>query len=90
VIGADYTAIQWWAESMRGTAEILARMDTSTADRQDLANRLREVASKARVEFGAPWGLVAMFLVSARGETSLHITGPRFVYAMSRPLGAAG
>ena len=90
VIGADYTAIQWWAGSMRGTAEILARMDTSTAGRQDLANHLRDVASKAHVQFGAPWGLVAMFLVSARSETSLHITGPRFVYATTRPLGAAG
>jgi hypothetical protein len=97
VIGADYVAIQWWADSMCGAGAVLARMDRSSPNdpsfqnlRQSLARHLRDVAAKAHPQFGAPWGLVAMFLVSGRSETALQITGSRFVYSARRALGAAG
>ena len=99
VIGSDYVTIQWWADSMRSTGDILARMDGAGASpddpafeklRHDLAAHLRDVASKARAQFGDPWGLVAMFLLSGRSLTGLHITSPRFVYAAGRAIGAAG
>ena len=103
VVGADYVAIQWWATSMCSTADVLTRMDRYFAGaganpdapefqslRKELANHMRDVGAKAEPLFGEPWGLVAMFLVGERSETAVHITGPRFVYAASRALGAAG
>ncbi|MBZ5581898.1 MAG: hypothetical protein LAQ30_06775 [Acidobacteriia bacterium] len=103
VIGADYLAIQWWADAMCGAARILAQMDRYTAGgnavpddpefqrlRLDLAHHLRDVAAKAHAQFGAPWGLVAMFLISGSAETALQITGPRFVYTAGQMLRAAG
>jgi len=101
-ISADYTAIQWWADSMCATAAILVRMDRFFAIgaaspenaefetlRQQLAAHMRDVAAKSAPLFGAPWGLVAMFLVTGRCETAVRITSPKFVYAASRALGAA-
>jgi hypothetical protein len=65
----DYLAIEWWADSMRDTAKILAEINrltgasgASTEDprfaelRQKLADLLREVAQKARQQFGRPLG----------------------------------
>jgi hypothetical protein len=101
-VSTDYVAIRWWADSMFGTAGILAQMDrffsggSPSPDnpefqnlRQQLASHMRDVAAKAEPLFGQPWGLVAMFLVGQRSETAVKITGPRFVYAASRALGAA-
>lgn len=105
VIRADYVTIQWWADSMRSTAEFLVSMNRAFASkpgmhpddpdfqelRNNLAAHLKGVAAKATVLFGEPWGLVAMFLASgSRAITEAHITGPRFVYVDSRPLAAAG
>jgi len=93
----DYPAIEWWADSMRDTAEILAEINrltgasgASTEDprfeqlRQKLADHLREVAQKAHQQFGTPWGLVALFLASGgKARAEIHFTGPRLVYAVS-------
>ncbi|PWT96800.1 MAG: hypothetical protein C5B51_32665 [Terriglobia bacterium] len=94
----DYLAIQWWAQSMRDTAQILASMSQGTPGdpefdkrRQQLGSHLEDVAAKAHVLFGSPWGLVAMFLVSGKKDgTELHITGPRFVFAPEPARVAAG
>ena len=84
---------------MRGTAEILAQMDRLTgpsgiapADPQfeklrgQLASHLRDVAAKAHDQFGAPWGLVAMFLAGGgRARAEMRITSPRVVFAGGVP-----
>ena len=95
----DYLAIQWWAKSMCDTSAILARIDQFLAAnptdglnsaafqklRQELAAKLRDVASKAEEQFGTPWGLAAMFLVSgARAKTSFQIVSPHLVFSGSK------
>ena len=91
----DYLAIRWWADTMRGTAEILAQMNQLAGPsgiapddpsferlRDQLASHLRDVAAKAHEQFGAPWGLVAMFLASAgKARAEMRIISPRFVFA---------
>jgi hypothetical protein len=81
----DYLAIQWWADSMCGTGQVLARLDAFAAQhpgaapddpqfqelRKELAGKLRDVAAKAHEQFGAPWGLVAMFLASGAHASTL-------------------
>lgn len=101
-VTADYLAIRWWADSMSDTAQILAQMirlggttGPNPSDpafqklRNDLASHLREVAAKAHEQFGAPWGLVAMFLVSATARPAVEIVAPRFVYTAGRAIKAA-
>jgi hypothetical protein len=96
VVAADYLAIRWWADSMHSTAQIVERIlrpgaADSAALRQDLASHLRDVAARAHEQFGTPWGLVAMFLVSGRhASANGSITGSRFVFSSPRPLAAAG
>jgi hypothetical protein len=94
----DYLAIQWWADSMRGTAEILARMKQTAApndpdfqkNRLQLADHLRDAAAKAHEQFGAPWGLVAMYLVSGgKARTAIHIRSPHLVFTAEPALAAA-
>ncbi len=94
----DYLAIQWWAQSMRGAADILAQMAASRPDdpqfqkrRESLAAHLRDVAAKAHEQFGSPWGLVAMFLVSGRKAVAeTHITSPRWAWSAETEQAAAG
>ena len=104
-ITADYSTIEWWADTMVGTAQELAgfrlwmtRNPTASPDdptfqmlRQDLASYLRKVAATTRNEFGKPWGLIAMNqLVTGRASgASLLITGPCLVRSKSRALAAA-
>jgi hypothetical protein len=102
----DYLAIRWWADSMRGTAEILAQMNRLAGPsgiapsdpqfeklRGQLASHLRDVAAKAHEQFGAPWGLVSMFLAAGgKARAGIRITSPRLVFAggtASPPLGTA-
>jgi hypothetical protein len=99
----DYLAIEWWADSMRDTAEILAEINrltgasgASTEDprfeqlRQKLADHLRQVAQTAHQQFGTPWGLVALFLASGgKARAEIHFTGPRLVYAAESALTVA-
>jgi hypothetical protein len=101
----DYLAIQWWADAMCGAGAILARMNRLFAGsaavdpndrafhdlREELAKHLRNVAAKAREQFGSPWGLVAMFLVSGMSaKTAIDIVAPHFVYSAGQTLTAAG
>jgi hypothetical protein len=103
-IVADYSSIQWWADTMSSTAEKLADVKrwtsqhpgASTGDpdfeklRKDLAQDLLHVAADTREEFGQPWGLVAMNQLATRqaGATML-ITGPGFTIDRRRDLAAA-
>lgn len=92
VVAADYLAIRWWADTMNSTGQLVERvLRPGAADsaelRKDLAKHLREVAEKAHEQFGTPWGLVAMFLVAGgRAIADGSITGPKFVFASTRPL----
>jgi len=94
VVAADYLAIRWWSDSMNSTAQLIARIlqpgaADSAALRQDLAKHLREVAARAHAQFGEPWGLVAMYLVSGgHAVADGLVTGPRYVYAPQRPRAA--
>lgn len=90
----DYVAIRWFADAMRGTAEILAQMNRLAGPsgiapddprfeklRGQLASHLRDVAAKTHEQFGAPWGLVAMFLASGgKARAEMRIISPRFVF----------
>jgi hypothetical protein len=59
--------------------------------RHDLASHLRDVAAKAHEQFGTPWGLVAMFLVSGMmAKPAVDIVAQRLVYSSSQMLRAAG
>jgi hypothetical protein len=92
VITSDYLTIRWWADAMHGAALIIEQIlrpgaANSDALRQDLARHLKDVASKAREQFGTPWGLVAMYQVSGQNAlASGSITGPRYVFASVRPM----
>jgi hypothetical protein len=81
---------------MCGTGQVLARLGAFAAQhpgaapddpqfqelRKELAGKLRDVAARAHEQFGAPWGLVAMFLASeAHASAALQIVGPHFVMA---------
>ena len=91
-IRPDYLAIQWWTEAMCGAADVLFRMrrDGAAALRGELAEHLRSVAARAHEQFGTPWGLVAMFLVSGEAaETEAQIAGPKFAFAARKALRAA-
>jgi len=94
VIVSDYLTIRWWADSMQSTATLIQQIlrpgaANSDALRQDLARHLKDVTSKAREQFGTPWGLVAMYRVSgARAIAAGSITGPRYVFTSERPLAA--
>jgi hypothetical protein len=100
VITADYTTIMWWSQAMRDTAELLSAMRAqSTANpadpqfrrlRADLAKHLKEVAANTREEFGQPWGMVAMDLVSGRrADARIRITGSRLALSAERPRAVA-
>jgi hypothetical protein len=86
-VRADYLTIRWWADEMRETAVLVERIlkpgaANTPALRADLAKHLAGVASRAREEFGAPWGLLAMYLVSGgTAATAGSITSPRLVFA---------
>lgn len=100
VITADYTTIMWWAEAMRDTAGLLSTMHAqipanagaAPSDlrfqklRASLAKHLKEVAANTREEFGQPWGMVAMDLVSGRrADARIRITGSRLALLGERP-----
>ncbi|MBI3694034.1 MAG: hypothetical protein HY238_04230 [Acidobacteria bacterium] len=85
---ADYTVIVWWAEAMRKTAEKLAQLLASPDDsslRRQLAKHLESVAGNTKEEFGDPWGLVAMDVVSGRRAAArVEFTGPILALARER------
>ncbi len=96
VIASDYSVIVWWAEAMSECAKSVAAMHNLPAAgsypdspqflalRANLARTLAEVTSNTKVEFGQPWGLVAMDQVSGgRAAAKVQITGSRFAFARS-------
>lgn len=100
VLTADYTTIMWWATAMRETAEHLSAMrgqfPANPSDpqfqklRAGLAEHLKEVAANTREEFGQPWGMVAMDLVSGRrADARILITGSRLALSAERPRAVA-
>jgi hypothetical protein len=94
VIAADYLAINWWADTMSETAVLVeAILRPGAADsenlRKDLAKHLIKAAARAHAQFGLPWGLVAMFLVSGSAKVDGSITSPRFVYTRDRLVATA-
>jgi hypothetical protein len=99
VIVADYTTIVWWAGAMRELAEKLEAIRQFFAEnpdphpennalktlRRQLAQHMRSVAANTRKEFGDPWGLVAMDIVSGgRAEARVIVTAPRLALAAER------
>ncbi len=98
---ADYTTIVWWAKTMNETGKKLAvvraflaqnpKMDpennTFKKLRGDLAEHLKSVAADTREEFGRPWGLIAMdMLTGFRSNASVSFTGPVVSFAKQRAI----
>jgi len=90
-IKSDFLLIRWWAKEMRGMAEKLAEVksflknnpsvsgDNSEfkALRKNLAGHLKGVASRTKTQFGDPWGLIAIDLVTnQKAKSKTQITGP--------------
>jgi hypothetical protein len=88
----DFSVIIWWAESMAEMSKKLAAIrgfiksnpgaspedPTFKALRKDLAEKLKDVASKTKSQFGDPWGLVAMDQCSGqRAVAHALIVGPK-------------
>jgi hypothetical protein len=104
-IVADYSSIQWWAETMRNTAQQLVKVEQWTSQhpglaarddpdfqklREDLAGHLKQVAANTREEFGQPWGLIAMNQLANRvAGAKLLISSPTFVREKHREPAAA-
>jgi hypothetical protein len=89
VIGADYLAIQWWADTMCKTGAVLAQIAKKPELREQLASDLRDVAGKSHEQFGKPWGMVAMFLAGgSAAPAELSITGKQIKFAAGAALAA--
>ena len=53
--------------------------------RRSLAEQLKDVARRTRSEFGDPWGLVAMdLLTNKKASAKAQLTGPRIALARER------
>jgi hypothetical protein len=103
-VAADFSTITWWAETMSETAQALANIrnflvknpgvDPKNAEfqklRSDLAKRLERVAAETKEEFGRPWGLIAMDLLTGkRSDAHVTFTGPVISLTKARPIAAA-
>jgi hypothetical protein len=90
-ITADYSVIVWWAEAMSNAAQKLAELraffkanpnpdlenNTFKKLRAQLANHLRTVAADTKDQFGQPWGMIVMDMLSGgRSEAKVVYTGP--------------
>jgi len=99
VIAADYTTIVWWAGAMRELGEKLEAIRQFFVEnpsphpennafkslRRQLAQHMLAVAANTRKEFGDPWGLVAMDLISGgRAEARVVVTAPRLALRLER------
>ncbi len=84
-VGVDFVTIEWWAKSMHRLGERLQEMreflsKNPAADlrkdpafnklRRKLSDQMRHVAGDTKEQFGAPWGLVAMYLASGRNAAA--------------------
>jgi hypothetical protein len=85
VVAADYSAIVWWAAAMAQAAERLTEMQTFLGGRKavdlvgdaqfekrrkDLEHAMVKAVGRNTSSFGDPWGLVALYLASARKATA--------------------
>jgi hypothetical protein len=101
VVAVDYTVIRWWAKAMRKLGEKLQEIDQFFAAhpnpdpennqfkslRKRLAKDLASVAATTKSEFGDPWGLVAMDLLSGRrAEATVQISASRLAFQSRRDL----
>lgn len=104
LVTADYSTIVWWAATMSDTGQALMKVKnflirTPGVDsgnqqfqklRSDLAQHLKHVAVDTKEEFGRPWGLVAMDLLTGnRSEARVTFTGPVISLSRVRPVAAA-
>jgi hypothetical protein len=98
---ADYSLIRWWSDAMSATARKLANIRAflaahPTADdenndfkklRNDLAGHLRSVAANTKEDFGRPWGLIAMFIVSGRqAGRKARLFGDNLSFTADKPI----
>jgi hypothetical protein len=103
-ITADYSTIVWWAETMNKTGQALVNVknflvknpgvNPKDADfqklRSDLAAHLKGVAVDTKEEFGRPWGLIAMdLLTGSRSEARATFTGSVINLTRARPVAIA-
>jgi hypothetical protein len=103
-VTADYSTIVWWAKTMKETGQALMNVknflvknpgvDPKNADfqklRSDLAQHLKNVAAESKEEFGRPWGLIAMDLLTGRrSEARVTFTGPVINLTRARPVAAS-
>jgi hypothetical protein len=101
VVTADYSTIIWWAKTMNDTGEALMKIRSFLAKdpavdpknetfqklRSDLAQHLKTVVVDTKEEFGRPWGLIAMdLLTGGRSEARVTFTGPVINFARARPV----
>lgn len=88
-IGVDYLNIVWWTDAMLKTGQkllairqYLSQPGVGRTDReflkrkQDLADQLEDLAGRTRKDFGGPWGLLAMNLVSPRPGRRFLLSSP--------------
>jgi hypothetical protein len=98
-ISADYLTIRWWSDTMSQTASLLVRVKQFFAAnpaaspvspefeklRRELAGALKDVAGKSPDEFGAPWGLVAMYSLSGgKAGVRVRIISSQYVFTQER------
>lgn len=104
VVAADYSTIVWWAETMSESGQALAKIrnflaknpggvDPKNSDfeklRSGLAKQLNRVAVDTKEEFGRPWGLIAMDLLTGnRTDAHVTFTGPVITLTKTRPMAA--
>lgn len=101
VIYSDYRTIAFWAESMASLGRKMAQIDEFFVKnpggvdrddkrlnklRQELRDRLADVAAKTKEKFGDPWGLVAAHIVGGgRSIASARITTSAATISLGRP-----
>lgn len=98
-IGTDFMVIRWWAREMRQMGERLAEIreflrknpgvdpenNSFKSLRRNLSEQLKDVARRTRAEFGDPWGLIAMdLLTNQKASAKIQLTGPRVAFARER------
>jgi len=83
-IGTDYINIVWWAEAMLGAGKILQAMRRPDANFEELkaslAKHLADVTRRTGVDFGGPWGLLAMSRVAASADRRFVLSNVNFTW----------
>lgn len=99
-ITTDFQLVIWWAQAMTTMGKHLAEMrklidsippvkpedETFQKMRKKLGSKLKDVAGKARSEFGDPWGLVAMDqLTGGKATAKCLLIGSNLALVRERP-----